>query len=268
MSNYLKYNIMKKVLITLVVVMVSLNLTAQKTQFVQWYNWSNPVSFQLSLSPLITGYGPHSDSLSTAFDGTTFYEYDGEYYQVKSWADYYHWYVNKFWFNFNEPELYEHYYQIQDDFQMAKYIAGKNYLGRYYPSRIYISFLNRDVETNRLSEKSRYIASNDKKVKKLEKQIEFSEEQYQKNHYKADKNNMVEKHNNKSKKDYNKLNTSGKKDYQKINTKEGKLYKYELKNSKSNSNYRKTTGSSTNTGNQSSSNVKSNSSKTKSPKQK
>lgn len=259
---------MKKILITIIVAGISLSLAAQKMHTVAWYNWSNPITYQLSPSPYITGYGYYSDSLSNANDGVTFYEYNGEYYPVKSWADYYLWYVNEYWFHFIDPELYEYYYMTKNDFEMARYIAGRSYLGRYYPSRICISFVNKEVEINRLHDGSRYIASNDKQVKKLKRLENLAKEPYKNHHYLAAKNNIVKKPNNTSKNDNNEVTTSGKNYRQKIIKKEVKLNKYKHVNFRSNTNYRKSSGNTTNTSSRSSSYVKNNSSNTKLPKQK
>jgi hypothetical protein len=245
---------MKKVLITLIVVVVSLNLTAQKMHTVAWYNWSNPVSYQLSPSPYITGYGYHSDSLSKAFNGTTFYVYNEEYYPIKSWADYYLWYVNKYWYKFHDSELYEYYYHIKDDFGMASYIAGRSYQGRYYPSRICISFINKEVEINRLYANSRYIASNDKQVKKFKKLEKLAYEPTKNQHKIVDKTDIVKKPVNLGKKNINEMYSSGKSKH-KIIKKEAKPNKYQHVNYRSNTNYRRLNGNTTHSVNRSSSNI-------------
>ncbi|RLD80614.1 MAG: hypothetical protein DRJ10_07195 [Bacteroidetes bacterium] len=223
---------MKKALITLILLVGFLNLTAQNAS-VAWYNWSNPETFLLSPPPLITGWGVHSDSLSHTFNGKMFYEFNGEYYPISNWAEYYLWFVNKYWYNFTDPQLYEYYYLQNDDYEMARYIAGDNYQGYYYPSRINITFVGKDVDVNRLNANSKYIASNDKKVKKLEKQVTFSEEQYKKEH-------------------------DIKKNEQIGNKNQAKLHKIETKNELNNKEYKhKTNNNSSTNGNSSGNTMKS-----------
>ena len=180
-------NRMKKILIILVSVIISINITAQRFRTVAWYNWSDPIAFQLSASPLIQGYGYYSNSFSEVNNGVQYYEYAGEYYPIRSWADYYLWYVNKYWFYFIDADLYEYYYWTNNDFGMARYIASKKYRGHYYPSRIYISFGIKHVHINRLYVNSPYIASNPKHVKHLNRSIGYKKEttrNYQKPTYK------------------------------------------------------------------------------------
>ena len=167
---------MKNLLILIIIVGISLNLSAQKMRSVEWYNWSNPISYQLSPSPYSVGYGFYSDSLSKINNGATFYEANGEYYQIESWADYYFWYVNEYWYQFQNPELYEYFYGIKDDFQMAKYIAGRSYQGRYYPSDIYLVFNGKEVDYNRLNKNSRYVASNERQIRRLNRKMEYLKE--------------------------------------------------------------------------------------------
>ena len=164
---------MKKILIILVSVIISINITAQRFRTVAWYNWSNPIAFQLSASPLIQGYGYYSNSFSEVNNGVQYYEYAGEYYPIRSWADYYLWYVNKYSYNFIDADLYEYYYWTNNDFGMARYIASKKYRGHYYPSRIYISFGDRYVYSNRLCVNSPYIAINTIQIRKLHSLIDY-----------------------------------------------------------------------------------------------
>ncbi|MEN8123388.1 MAG: hypothetical protein ABFS35_23825 [Bacteroidota bacterium] len=173
---------MKKILITLVIVVLSLNITAQRFRTVAWYKWSDPIAFQLSPSPLITGYGYYSDSFSNANNGVQYYEYAGEYYPINSWADYYYWYVNKYWYYFTDADLYEYYYWNNDDFGMARYIASKKYKCRYYPSRIYISFGIKHVHINRLYVNSPYIAYNTTHVRHLNRSIGYKKDIHRKYH--------------------------------------------------------------------------------------
>ncbi len=218
---------MKKTLITLFVVLISFNLAAQKMYTVPWYNWSSPISYQLSPSPFITGYGYHSDSLSNAFEGTTFYVYNNEYYPIRTWADYYYWYVNKYWYNFSEPGLYEYYYRIKDDFQMAQYIAGSRYRMRYYPSRICISFHHKVVEVNRLCKNSRYIASNDKQVQKLMRLDDLAKKQSKNRHKQNNNRSLVNKTNTISKSENRNQNRNNRNNNNNITRKELKLSRFD-----------------------------------------
>ena len=142
---------MKKLILIVVSLFIFTTANSQRLHVVPYYNWSNKTSYMVSPSPLITGYGALSDSLSRVYDGTTFYEYNDEYYPINSWADYYFWYVNRYWYQFNEPELYEYFYYAKDDYGMAQYICGANYYGRMYPSRIALSFPGQGVYINNLS---------------------------------------------------------------------------------------------------------------------
>jgi hypothetical protein len=142
---------MKKIIVTFILGLLTLNAVSQRLYTVPYYDWSNHTAFMLSPSPLISGYGYFSDSLSKAHPDTTFYEYGGEYYPIMSWADYYFWYVRKFWYQFNEPSIYEFYYITGNDYGMAQYICGNYFEGYMYPSRIVVSFPNKFVEVNNLS---------------------------------------------------------------------------------------------------------------------
>lgn len=183
---------MKNILLVIFIVGMSLNLSAQEVHPVDWYNWSNPITYKLSPRPFITGYGFYSDSLSQISKGATFYEANGEYYQIDSWADYYFWYVNKYWYQFTNPELYEYYYSIKDDFQMASYIAGRSYKGPYYPSEIYLVFHGKQVAYNRLNKNSKYIASNERQIRRFNKTMERTRAPIIK-HPEKDKSNVGKK---------------------------------------------------------------------------
>jgi hypothetical protein len=121
---------------------------------VPYWKWSCKITFKLSPSPLIKGYGYYSDSLSRAFNGVTFYEHYDEYYPIESWADYYLWFTKEYWFEFDQPELYEYYYIAKDDFGMAQYICSHCYRGRFYPARFAVSFPGRSVYVNNLSRRN------------------------------------------------------------------------------------------------------------------
>jgi hypothetical protein len=145
------HSTMKKILITSLMGLILISAYSQRPRIVPYYNWSNPTSFQVSPAPLVTGYGYFSDSLSKVHKDTTFYEYQGEYYAITSWADYYLWYVNKYWYQFNEPQLYNFFYFTGNDYGMASYICGWYFKGYNYPSRICVTFPDREVYVNNLS---------------------------------------------------------------------------------------------------------------------
>jgi len=143
---------MKNLALLIVFMLILSTINSQsKANIVAYYDWSSPIHYQLTASPVITGYGLLSDSLAKAHNDSTFYEYNGEYYPITCWADYYLWYVNKFWFNFIEPDLYEYFYYAKDDYGMTRYLCDNNFTGPEYPSRIAVSFPGQDVCTNNLS---------------------------------------------------------------------------------------------------------------------
>lgn len=100
---------------------------------VDQFKWDDPVIFKLS-PPHITNYGEHSDSLSQVYDGYEFYVSNGKYYAISNLANYYHWFVNEYWWKFTDPQLYEYYFLSGNNYEMMKYIyCGGNYWGLYYP---------------------------------------------------------------------------------------------------------------------------------------
>ncbi len=152
---------MKKIIIIIIISMNLSGLFSQSLVTIPYYNWSNKISFMTSPGPVISGYGYLSDSLSRAHNDSTFYEYNGLYYPITCWADYYLWYVDKYWLNFHEPSLYRYYYDAHDDYGMASYICGNYFIGNFYPSRIAIIFPDRIVKVNNLS-----VAKVEKLIKK------------------------------------------------------------------------------------------------------
>lgn len=116
--------------------------TDEEGKAVIWYkDWSNPLIFRYSPSPLITGYGEKSDSLK-AVHGSTFYELENEYVAIESWADYYYWFTKKYDVLFRQPaSVYETYYFLNDLNGMIKFVFfNENYKGDYFPSAIRIQF--------------------------------------------------------------------------------------------------------------------------------
>jgi hypothetical protein len=124
---------------------------SQKFYTVPYYNWDNHTAFMLSPSPIITGYGPLSEALSKEHNDSTFYEFNGEYYPITSWADYFYWYVNKYWYQFKFPEIYKYCYESKDNYGMASYICGDYFKEYMYPCRIVVTFPRQEVDVNYLS---------------------------------------------------------------------------------------------------------------------
>ena len=173
---------------------VTLSIFSQTLTTIDYYKWSDPEAFQLSPSPRITGYGYYSDSLSKIFDGKTFYEHNGEYYLIESWADYYYWFVKEYWFKFQDPQLYDYYYWGADDRGMASYIASNKYLGKYYPSSIFVDFGDKPLLNNRLAE-NEYFADDDKEIEALKKELESDKKELKSDKKENDikKDNSVKK---------------------------------------------------------------------------
>lgn len=163
---------MKKLAILTFLLAISTALFSQQFT-ISYLQWSNPTSFQLSPSPNIKGYGFYSDSLSNIYKGATFYEYNGEYYRINSWADYYYWFVKKYWFLFVDGAHYEFYYLTNNDLGMASYISSYKYSGKYYPSSILIDFEDEIVSENRLASNV-YFINNNKELSLFEKELDYS----------------------------------------------------------------------------------------------
>lgn len=164
---------MKKILLLASILLISQLSFCQINHIVEYSKWSDPTTFNISPSPIIKGYGYYSDSLSNIFEGKIFYEHNEEYYCIENWADYYYWFTQEYSYKFNDPQLYEYYYWAGDNFGMASYIAGINYLGKYYPSLITLSFADLTVKNNKLID-DRYFAKSDKKIKKFNKELIYS----------------------------------------------------------------------------------------------
>ena len=162
---------MKKFILVITFLFTGLNTYSQQYHTFPYTYWSNPITYQISPQPVITGYGELSESLSKEFHIETIYEYKGAYFKIESWADYYNWYTQKFWFLFENAEIYQYFYRANDDFGMASFVASQ-YRGVYYPSKISVSFVNsnKKVYNNRFKKNKAY-AFNDKKINQLKKQL-------------------------------------------------------------------------------------------------
>ncbi len=167
---------MKRILFILIGLFFTLISSAQFLYKVAYYDWSNPTTFMLSPQPLILGYGPKSDSLSIAYEGTTFFEYQDEYYPITSWADYYYWFTKRYWYWFESPLLYEYYYLAENDLGMARYIA-RNYRGNYYPSMVIIDLGIYNIGANRM-QSCRSLPYTEEKAIKMQKRLHAMEKMH------------------------------------------------------------------------------------------
>jgi hypothetical protein len=161
---------MKNILLLTALLIISSIAFSQSVSIINYSQWSDPNTFQLSPSPTITGYGYYSDSLSTVYDNKPFYEYNNQYYCIESWADYYFWFTEKYSHLFEDPGVYSLYYLTDNDLGMASYIASNKYLGEFYPSLFQLDFEDNKLEKNRLSN-DQYLAKEEKAIHKLEKQV-------------------------------------------------------------------------------------------------
>lgn len=162
---------MKNFILVITFLFIGLNSYSQQYHTFPYTYWSNPITYKISPQPVITGYGELSESLAKEFHIETIYEYKGAYFKIESWADYYNWYTQKFWFLFENAEIYQYFYRANDDFGMASFIASQ-YRGVYYPSKISVSFVRsgKKVYNNRFKTNKAY-AFNDKKINQLKKQL-------------------------------------------------------------------------------------------------
>lgn len=163
---------MRKIILILVLI------TSQAhSQSVNYLNWSNPITFKAGHSPIIVGHGELSPSLYDIFE-TVFFVSGDEYFKIDTWASYYYWFTQKYFYLFRQPELYEYYYNTNNDFEMVRYIA-KNYRGALLPSKIDFSSVNlkcqnmlyadNDIKANRLKNYINNEYDKEKEVEYLEK---------------------------------------------------------------------------------------------------
>lgn len=113
---------MKIKLTFLMLIMIAFSAQAQTQQAVHYSKISDPVFFKTMAQPWITGYGQYSDSLANLNNGTIFFEHNGTYFPITTWADYHRWFIKKFWYKFEEPALFEYFYLTENDYGMALYL--------------------------------------------------------------------------------------------------------------------------------------------------
>ncbi len=95
--------------------------------------------------------------------GTTFFEYDGEYYGIKTWADYYYWYINKYSYLFTQPEVYEFFYNTRNNLGMVHFLSC-NFKGKKYPSKFcYNSIIKMTEDEISKRGKKKYYPQDNKK---------------------------------------------------------------------------------------------------------
>lgn len=163
---------MKKFTLFLAIILASGLLVAQNdATTIDQYKWDDPMIFQAN-PPLITGYGEFSDSLSNEFDGYKFYECNGTYYAINNLADYYYWFVNKYSWKFNKPEIYEYYYLTGNNQEMMKYIYSERYSGKYYPVNIRVEVEGSMEYINNRIKDDKFFADNQRKATDLTKDLE------------------------------------------------------------------------------------------------
>lgn len=112
-----------KILNTIFAILISFVAFSQ-APLINQLTWDNPVTYENSPTPIIKTFGPQSDSLKSEY-GTQFLFHDGLYYHVTSWADYFLWFTQKYWYRFSaSPELYKFYYESGDNFNMMSFVFG------------------------------------------------------------------------------------------------------------------------------------------------
>lgn len=111
---------------------IASSLNAQLT--IDANTWDDPVTFQNSGVPLIADFGESGDSLALAFsNGTKFYAINDKYTPVNSWADYYLWYTQKYWYRFSRSvDVYAYFHKAKNNLEMMNFIfnneANVNYI--------------------------------------------------------------------------------------------------------------------------------------------
>ncbi|MEP0984742.1 hypothetical protein [Ekhidna sp.] len=115
---------MKKVIFTLLLSAFTFISSAQDLFTIN--NWSDSTVFRWA-HPTIRGYSHLSDSLAQSIPGKAeFYHYNGTYYAINSWADYYNWFTKAYWYRFKRPVLeYETFYLLGDDFMMVEWLYSQ-----------------------------------------------------------------------------------------------------------------------------------------------
>lgn len=167
---------MKKITLLLALSLPCFLVFGQATQMLIDQNkWDDPMIFS-SNPPLINGYGEYSDSLAKAYEGYKFYECNDEYYGIATLADYYYWFVNEYYWKFNQPEIYEYYYITGNNLEMMKYIYSDNYTGDYYPVNITVEDEGLQEYINNRIKEDRYYADNDKKIKDFKQDLSTIED--------------------------------------------------------------------------------------------
>lgn len=161
---------MYRVLIILAFLFVSEFSFSQSSGSIAYYYWSDPMTYKRTRRPLISAYGPLSDSLSNEYDGNDFFEHNDTYYQVNSWADYYLWFTKEYWWQFNHPVQYEFFYYAKDNLGMVTYLAT-NFVGTWYPAPVKVNFLNHSPNVNKICN-PKYHVKNSRQLARLNRELE------------------------------------------------------------------------------------------------
>lgn len=121
---------MKKILlVSALVFLISQGFSQSKS--ISYLNWSNQISYKVGPPPEIVGYGPMSSILSTSFD-VDFFVFGDEYFKIDSWASYYYWFTQRYFYLFEDPDLYEYFYETNNNVAMVRFIS-QNYRGKNLP---------------------------------------------------------------------------------------------------------------------------------------
>lgn len=125
---------MKKILLVSILALLVCQGFSQPPKGVSYFNWSNPTSFEVSTPPRVVGYGVLSSTLSKTFN-VDFFVFGDEYFKIDTWASYYYWFTQRYFYLFDQPDLYEFFYETKNDRGMVKFIA-EHYRGKSLPSKI------------------------------------------------------------------------------------------------------------------------------------
>jgi len=94
--------------------------------------WSSEVVFKTSQTPWVRNITNEAATLSKQL-GVMVMEHNKELYPIRTWADYFLWFTDRFWYRFEENvAIYKYFYLIGDDLGMASFIS-RNYKGGINP---------------------------------------------------------------------------------------------------------------------------------------
>jgi len=148
-----------------------------KENEVPFYRWSSEAEFVLSPTPGINNITQTADSLTQVL-GYQVYEHESVFYPIRSWADYYYWFTQRYWYRFSSNVLaYAHFYFSGDDSGMAAFISDK-FSGDFYPISCDLRIYNSDkgeflqvIKYNEKYTKEAFEIENEKYKKKGEREL-------------------------------------------------------------------------------------------------